>query len=151
MEIKAATVKKLRDATGAGMMECKKALVKAEGDFDAATKILQEMGLAAVAKRADRATENGGIFTKITANKAILVEIACETDFVAKNEDFKKLGNDMCDVIADKGYTEINDELNSMLAGLIATIKEKVTIKPFKNTSISIINNSSLNVRFLRL
>ncbi len=129
MEIKAATVKKLRDATGAGMMECKKALVKAEGDFDAATKILQEMGLAAVAKRADRATENGGVFTKITAEKAILVEIACETDFVAKNEDFKKLGNDMCSVIAEKGYTEINDELNAMLAGLIATIKENMTIK----------------------
>jgi len=88
MEIKAATVKKLRDTTGAGMMDCKKALVKAEGDFDAATKILQEMGLAAVAKRADRATENGRIFTKITPSKAVLVEISCETDFVAKNEDF---------------------------------------------------------------
>ena len=129
MEIKAATVKKLRDTTGAGMMDCKKALVKAEGDFEAATKILQEMGLAAVAKRADRATENGRIFTKITPSKAVLVEISCETDFVAKNEDFKKLGEEMCDVIVEKGYTEINDELNSMVTGLIATIKENMALK----------------------
>ncbi|MGD1822398.1 MAG: translation elongation factor Ts [Pleomorphochaeta sp.] len=129
MEIKAAIVKKLRDTTGAGMMDCKKALVKAEGDFDAATKILQEMGLAAVAKRADRATENGRIFTKITNDKAILVEISCETDFVAKNDDFKKLGEEMCEVIATKGYSEINDELNSMVTGLIATIKENMSLK----------------------
>ena len=80
MQIKAAIVKKLRDATGAGMMECKKALVKAEGDFDAATKILQEMGLAAVSKRADRATNNGRVFTLVTPNKAVLVELSCETD-----------------------------------------------------------------------
>lgn len=129
MEIKAAVVKKLRDTTGAGMMDCKKALVKAEGDFDAATKILQEMGLAAVAKRADRATDNGRIFTKITKDKAILVEISCETDFVAKNDDFKKLGEEMCDVIAEKGYTEINDELNEMVSNLIATIKENMALK----------------------
>jgi elongation factor Ts len=129
MEIKAATVKKLRDNTGAGMMDCKKALVKAEGDFDVATKLLQEMGLAAVAKRADRATENGRIFTKITKEKAVLVEISCETDFVAKNEDFKKLGEEMCDVIIAKNYFQINDELNSMLVGLIATIKENMALK----------------------
>lgn len=129
MEIKASVVKKLRDTTGAGMMDCKKALVKAEGDFAAATKILQEMGLAAVAKRADRATDNGSVFTKVTKDKAILVEISCETDFVAKNEDFKKLGESMCSVIAEKGYTEINDELNGMVKDLIATIKENMTLK----------------------
>lgn len=129
MEIKAATVKKLRDATGAGMMDCKKALVQAEGDFAAAEKILKEMGLAAVAKRSDRATENGRIFTKITKDKAVLVELTCETDFVAKNEDFKKLGEEMCDEIIAKGYTEINDELNAMVTGLIAIIKENMTLK----------------------
>lgn len=129
MEIKAATVKELRDTTGAGMMDCKKALVKAEGDFNAAIKILQEMGLAAVAKRADRATDNGRIFTKITKNKAVLVEISCETDFVAKNDDFKNLGDNMCDVIIENNYTEINDELNSMVAELIAKIKENMSLK----------------------
>jgi len=129
MEIKAATVKELRDTTGAGMMDCKKALVKAEGDFNAAIKILQEMGLAAVAKRADRATDNGRIFTKITNDKAVLVEISCETDFVAKNDDFKKLGDDMCEVIIEKNYSEINDELNAMVAELIAKIKENMSLK----------------------
>jgi len=129
MEIKAATVKELRDTTGAGMMDCKKALVKAEGDFNAAIKILQEMGLAAVAKRADRATDNGRIFTKITTDKAVLVEISCETDFVAKNDDFKKLGDNMCDIIIEKNYSEINDELNAMVAELIAKIKENMSLK----------------------
>lgn len=129
MEIKAATVKKLRDVTGAGMMDCKKALVKAEGDFALAEKHLKEMGLAAVAKRSDRATENGRIFTRITADKAILVELTCETDFVAKNEDFSKLGERMIDEIIAKNYSGINDELNAMVNELIAIIKENMTLK----------------------
>lgn len=129
MEIKAATVKKLRDVTGAGMMDCKKALVKAEGDFALAEKHLKEMGLAAVAKRSDRATENGRIFTRITADKAVLVELTCETDFVAKNEDFSKLGERMIDEIIAKNYSGINDELNSMVNELIAIIKENMTLK----------------------
>ncbi|MCK9189931.1 MAG: translation elongation factor Ts [Sphaerochaetaceae bacterium] len=129
MEIKAATVKKLRDATGAGMMDCKKALVAAEGDFALAEKHLKEMGLAAVAKRADRATENGRIFTKITPKKAVLLELTCETDFVSGNEDFAKLGEDMIDVIIEKNYTSINEELELMVKNLIAVIKENMTVK----------------------
>lgn len=129
MEIKAATVKKLRDATGAGMMDCKKALVAAEGDFALAEKHLKEMGLAAVAKRADRATENGRIFTKITPKKAVLLELTCETDFVSGNEDFVKLGEDMIDVIIEKNYTSINEELELMVKNLIAVIKENMTVK----------------------
>jgi len=129
MEIKAATVKKLRDATGAGMMDCKKALVKAEGDFALAEKHLKEMGLAAVAKRSDRATENGRIFTRITADKAVLVELLCETDFVANNEDFIKLGEHIIDVILEKNYTEVNEELNAMVTDLIAIIKENMSLK----------------------
>jgi elongation factor Ts len=129
MEIKAATVKKLRSATGAGMMDCKKALVAAEGDFAKAEKHLKEMGLAAVAKRADRATENGRIFTRITSEKAILLELTCETDFVANNADFAKLGESMIDEIIAKGYTAINAELEAMVTGLIAVIKENMTVK----------------------
>ena len=119
MAISASDVKKLRDLTGAGMMDCKKALTEADGDFQAAEKILKEMGLAAVAKRQDRATENGRVF------------VSCETDFVAKNADFAKLGEDMCDVILAKGYTEINDELRGMVDGLIAIIKENMNIVKF--------------------
>lgn len=131
MEIKADTVKKLRDATGAGMMDCKKALMKAEGDFAAAEKILKEMGLAAVAKRSDRATDNGRVFVRIEDGKAVMLELSCETDFVARNEDFVKLGDDMTKVIIEKGYTELNDELKAMVDALISVIKENMQLKRF--------------------
>ena len=131
MAISASDVKKLRDLTGAGMMDCKKALTEADGDFQAAEKILKEMGLAAVAKRQDRATENGRVFVKSNGEKVVLLSLSCETDFVAKNADFAKLGEDMCDVILAKGYTEINDELRGMVDGLIAIIKENMNIVKF--------------------
>lgn len=127
--ISAADVKKLRDVTGAGMMDCKKALSQADGDFTQAEKILKEMGLAAVAKRQDRATENGRVFVKTNGKKAVLLSLSCETDFVAKNEDFAKLGEDMCSVILEKGYTEVNDELKGMVDALIAIIKENMNIQ----------------------
>lgn len=102
MEIKAADVKALREATGAGMMECKKALVECNGDAEAAAKLLKEKGLAAVEKRAGRATSEGRIFIKIEGSKAALVELTCETDFVAKNDDFIAIGEKMAsDVIAN--------------------------------------------------
>ena len=97
MAISASDVKKLRDLTGAGMRDCKKALTEADGDFQAAEKILKEMGLAAVAKCQDRATENGRVFVKSNGEKVVLLSLSCETDFVAKNADFAKLGEDMCD------------------------------------------------------
>ncbi len=130
--ISAADVKKLRDTTGAGMMDCKKALTEANGDFAGAEKILKEMGLAAVAKRQDRATENGRVFVKIKNGKAVLLSLSCETDFVAKNADFAKLGEEMCDVIIGKGYTEPNAELQSMVDGLIAIIKENMHLVKFQ-------------------
>ena len=83
MAITASDVKKLRDITGAGMMDCKKALNEANGDMAQAEKILKEMGLAAVAKRQDRATENGRVFVDAANGKAVLLELSCETDFVA--------------------------------------------------------------------
>ena len=129
--ISASDVKKLRDLTGAGMMDCKKALTEADGDFQAAEKILKEMGLAAVAKRQDRATENGRVFVKSNGEKVVLLSLSCETDFVAKNADFAKLGEDMCSVILENGYTEINDELKGMVDGLIAIIKENMNIVKF--------------------
>ena len=129
MAITAADVKKLRDMTGAGMMDCKKALAEADGDMAQAEKILKEMGLAAVAKRQDRATENGRVFTLVKGSKAVLLELSCETDVVASKDKFKALGNQMCEVILDKGYTEPNEELKGMVDALIATIKENMTLK----------------------
>ena len=131
MAITAADVKKLRDITGAGMMDCKKALAEADGDMAQAEKILKEMGLAAVAKRQDRATENGRVFTLVKGDKAVLLELSCETDFVASNEKFKALGESLCEEVLAKGYTEPNEELKSMVDALIATIKENMTLKRF--------------------
>ena len=90
-QITAAQVKELREITGAGMMECKKALVEAEGDLDKAIDVLRTRGLAAVAKKAGRATNEGAIMAVIAddAKSGAIVEVDCETDFVAINEKFK--------------------------------------------------------------
>lgn len=93
-EITAALVKELREMTGAGMMECKKALVEAEGDIDKAVDVLRTRGLAAVAKKAGRATNEGAVTVVIAADgkSGAMVELNCETDFVAMNDKFKAYG-----------------------------------------------------------
>ena len=97
MSITAAQVKELRDATGAGMMDCKKALQDADGDLVRATEILREKGLASVAKRAGRSADQGLIESYVHFNNTVgvLVEVNCETDFVAKTDDFKTLVKDL--------------------------------------------------------
>ncbi len=93
MAIKAQDVKKLRDATGVGMMDCKKALVESDGDFDKAIEILRTKGEKVAAKRADRDASEGAIVAATTDNGSagILVEVNSETDFVARNSDFTDL------------------------------------------------------------
>jgi elongation factor Ts len=129
MQITAAQVKQLRDATGAGMMDCKNALVKANGNFEEADKILKEMGLAAVAKRQDRATDNGRVFIKNDGKVVVMLMVTCETDFVASNDKFIALGEELCNIVLQKGYTKINDELNAKVNGLIAIIKENMKLE----------------------
>ena len=90
MEIKAADVMKLRKMTGAGMMDCKKALIEAEGDFARAQDIIREKGKLIVAKRADRTATEGVVVTKIVGQKAYILCLACETDFVAQNSEYSK-------------------------------------------------------------
>jgi elongation factor Ts len=131
MEISASDVKRLREKTGAGMMECKNALVTTEGDFEKAEKLLKEKGLAAVEKRADRATNEGKIFIKIQDQTAVLVELASETDFVARNPEFIALGGQIADRILEKGYTSSNDELTGMVTGLATKIRENMSLKRF--------------------
>ena len=128
MDIKASDVKALREKTGAGMMECKKALVETNGDADAAEKLLKERGLAAAAKRADRATAEGRLFVRQENNKIYVVEMTCETDFVAKNADFVALGEKMLDVTIAKGYTKVEDEHNKMLEDLKVSIRENMNV-----------------------
>ncbi|GMO40110.1 MAG: translation elongation factor Ts [Treponemataceae bacterium] len=129
MDIKATDVKALREKTGAGMMECKKALEEANGDAAAAEKILKEKGLAALEQRSGRATAEGRIFILIENGKAAVCEITCETDFVAKNEEFIALGNEMCKKVIEKGYKEANDDLAGMLVNLATKIRENMQLK----------------------
>ena len=98
MDIKAADVMKLRQMTGAGMMDCKKALIEAEGDYARAQEIIREKGKLVAAKRADRETTEGAVVARVNGDKAIIVCLGCETDFVSKNAEFQKLANDIADV-----------------------------------------------------
>ena len=105
MSISAADVKKLRDMTGAGMMDAKKALSETDGDFDSAVKYLREKGLADSKKRADKEANQGTIgdyihFQQDRAVAGVLVELACETDFVAKSEEFKNVAKQVAMHIA---------------------------------------------------
>lgn len=98
MEIKAADVMKLRKMTGAGMMDCKKALIEAEGDYNRAQDIIREKGKLVVAKRADRNATEGVVVTKIVGGKAYILCLACETDFVAQNAEYAASANAMLEV-----------------------------------------------------
>ena len=97
MEIKASDVAKLRQMTGAGMMDCKKALVEAEGDFNRAQEIIREKGKLVAAKRSDRETTEGKVVALVNADntKAIITALGCETDFVAKNAEFQELAGNI--------------------------------------------------------
>ncbi len=112
MTIDAKQVKALRDATGAGMMECKKALIDAGGDEQKALVILREKGLAGAKKRAGRATKEGLVDSYIHPNNrvGVIVEINCETDFVARNEVFRQLVHDVAMHIAAQGPSFIEPE-----------------------------------------
>lgn len=103
--ISAADVNKLRQMTGAGMMDCKKALTETNGDFDAAVDFLRKKGAKVSAARADRDAKEGAIIAKTSADNklGIIIQLSCETDFVAKNEDFVKFANSIADLaIANK-------------------------------------------------
>lgn len=129
MAITAQDVKALREATGAGMMECKKALTEANGDAKEAAKILREKGLAAVANRAGRATAEGRIFMRTVGNKVVMAELTCETDFVAKNTDFIALGEKVLDVTLAKGYTKVEQEHKDMMLELATKIRENMEVR----------------------
>nr|WGD73918.1 translation elongation factor Ts [Bacillus subtilis] len=97
MAITAQQVKELREKTGAGMMDCKKALTETDGDMDKAIDLLREKGIAKAAKKADRIAAEGSTLIKTDGNKGVILEVNSETDFVAKNEGFKELLNTLAD------------------------------------------------------
>ena len=128
MAITAADVKALREKTGAGMMECKKALTECNGDIAEAEKYLKEKGLAAMAKRSERATTEGRLFIRQNGNKIAVVELTCETDFVANNSDFIAVGEKLLDVTFEKGYTKVEAEHESILEPLKISIRENMKV-----------------------
>lgn len=140
-KITAAEVNKLRKATGAGMMDCKKALVEVDGDFDKAIEVLRKKGQKVAAKRADRESSEGAAIAKVNADatKGAVISLNCETDFVAKNDDFVKLANDFADLAlqvstkeellaADYNGISVQDKLTEQTG----VIGEKIEIGSFK-------------------
>ncbi len=132
MQVTAADVKTLRDKTGAGMMDCKKALTNAAGDFAKAERILKELGLAAAAKRSGKPTNEGRIFTAVTNHGAALLELSCETDFVARNADFIALGNAIVDRVAREDLTIDDPQIAAEIQAAISTIKENMAARRAK-------------------
>jgi len=140
-QITAADVKKLREATGAGMMDCKKALAEVDGNFDAAVDFLRKKGLAAASKKAGRVAAEGVVATASSGNASVVLEVNAETDFVSKNEQFVAFVNGLTALILDKRPADV-DALNALpfdgdltveqaLSQLIATIGENMSIRRF--------------------
>ena len=120
-EISAAMVKQLRDATSAGMMDCKRALEETGGDFDSAVKLLREKGMASAAKRAGRETTEGIVLTRIAGGTAAIVAVGCETEPVSKNDDFRTYAQKVLDAVftqGDDGAASIEDERVELTAKL---------------------------------
>ncbi|MBR2962101.1 MAG: elongation factor Ts [Alistipes sp.] len=128
MEIKAADVMKLRKMTGAGMMDCKKALIDAEGDFARAQDIIREKGKLVVAKRADRSASEGVVVTKIVGTKGYILCLACETDFVAQNGEFTASANEILEIAVAADAAD-RDALLAVKNAEGHTVEEIVTEK----------------------
>ncbi|HLF32727.1 MAG TPA: translation elongation factor Ts [Cyclobacteriaceae bacterium] len=127
MNITAQDVNKLRQMTGAGMMDCKKALTESNGDFETAIEILRKKGQKVSASRADRQTSEGSLFIRTVSNdsEAFLIALNCETDFVAKNEEFKSLGNAIIDAVVKERPADIDSVKKLKLGNL--SVGEKIT------------------------
>lgn len=125
-DVSAAEVKKLRDQTGAGMMDCKKALSEADGDFEKAIEILRKKGQKLSLKRAEREAKEGVVFALVTSDqkKGIIVKLSCETDFVAKNQDFIDLTKEIAEIALNTFPASREKLLEQNINGV--TIADKV-------------------------
>ena len=146
MAITAGMVKELRERTGAGMLDCKKALTETNGDIEKAIDYLREKGIAKAAKKAGRTAAQGLIFDGVSADNktAVILEFNSETDFVAKNDEFKLFGNKLVEIVLEKGLntveelkaTEINGEsVETALTALIAKIGENMNLRRFEKVT----------------
>lgn len=139
--ISASMVKELRETSGAGMLDCKKALEATNGNMEEAINWLREKGISKAAKKATRIAAEGLALAKIDGNKAVVVEVNSETDFVAKNEEFKTLVDNIADTILASNVTTLDDALNltidgksltDMIAEKVGTIGEKLSFRRFE-------------------
>ena len=150
MAITAAEVKKLREETGAGMMDCKKALTQAEGDYQKALELVTASGLAKAAKKADRTTGQGYVasYTYNNGKLASLVELLCETDFVALNEEFQNLAREIAmqvcayapenaaELLASEMVKNADQTVESSIALLSGKMGEKIALGRFERLAI---------------
>ena len=138
--ISASMVKELREATGAGMLDCKKALEESNGNMEDAITWLREKGISKAAKKSSRIAAEGLAYAKVNGNKAVIIEVNSETDFVAKNEEFKGLVETIADSILNNNVTtneevlslEVNGQsINDLIVEKIAKIGEKLSFRRF--------------------
>ena len=144
MDISASMVKDLREKTGAGMMDCKKALVECNGDMDKAIDYLREKGISKAAKKAERIAAEGLSNIYIKGNDAVVVELNSETDFVAKNSEFKELLDKIGNTILDNKVETMEDALNvkcgnetinELIVNATAKIGEKISLRRFEKVT----------------
>ena len=140
MAISAKDVMELRKQTDCGMMECKKALTQADGDFEKAIEILREQGLATANKKAGRIAAEGMVYAVAYPNCAVVVEVNAETDFVAKNDKFVEFTKELAQVIADQNPADVEalmgckmgeGTVDDALKALILVIKENIKVRRF--------------------
>ena len=139
--ITASMVKELREISGAGMLDCKKALEEVGGNIDEAVNWLREKGISKAQKKASRIAAEGLALAKFDGNRAVIVEVNSETDFVAKNDEFKTLVSDIADTLIKSDVTTLEDALNlefngktldNVIAEKVGTIGEKLTLRRFE-------------------
>ena len=142
MNITATMVKELRDKTGAGMMDAKKALVEVDGDMDKAMEVLRQKGIASAEKKMGRIAAEGRVGSYIDSSVGAMIEVNCETDFVAKNEEFIELTNGLAELVAKANPADVaaleattcpkcGKLISDVLKEKIASIGEKITIRRF--------------------
>ena len=160
MNITAQMVKELRDKTGAGMMDAKKALVETDGDMDKAAEVLRQKGIASAEKKMGRIAAEGRVESYVDSSCGAMIEVNCETDFVAKNDEFKSLASNMAKHVAQLNPADVDAFLNSTcpdcgkaigdaLKEKIASIGEKITVRRFvryEGAVASYIHNGKIGV-----
>ena len=130
MKVTAAQVKELRELTGAGMMDCRKALVETQGNIDDAVEVLRKAGAAKAAKKAGRVAAEGLVDAEIMADgTAVLVEVNCETDFVARNESFRTFVSNIKSTVAEDGAEDVAAKVDAQRTELVATIGENINVR----------------------